>query len=61
MDGPLFPALFALNMLQGTEAGQSYSESQIRKMMQRAGVNRIVRMDYTGPTESGILMGTFEG
>ena len=26
MDGPLFPALFSLNMLLGTSSGQSYSE-----------------------------------
>jgi cyclopropane fatty-acyl-phospholipid synthase-like methyltransferase len=58
MDGPLFPALFALNMLQGTEQGQSYSQSQIREMLQNAGVRDIERLDYVGPTESGIMMGT---
>jgi predicted O-methyltransferase YrrM len=58
MDGPLFPALFALNMLQGTEQGQSYSQSQLRKMLQNAGVRDIERLDYVGPTQSGIMMGT---
>lgn len=59
MDGPLFPALFALNMLQGTERGQSYSEGQVRRMLQDAGITDIQRLPYTGPTESGILQGVF--
>jgi cyclopropane fatty-acyl-phospholipid synthase-like methyltransferase len=61
MAGPLFPALFALNMLQGTDRGQSYSESQIRAMLQKSGISTIERLPYKGPTESGILQGTFEG
>lgn len=61
MDGPLFPALFALNMLQGTEHGQSYSEGQVRQMLQSAGVMDIQRLPYTGPTDSGILQGVFKG
>jgi hypothetical protein len=59
MDGPLFPALFALNMLQGTEQGQSYSEGQVRQMLETAGITDIQRLPYTGPTESGILQGIF--
>lgn len=51
-------ALFALNMLQGTQQGQSYSQSQIREMLQNAGVRDIERLDYVGPTESGIMVGT---
>jgi hypothetical protein len=57
MDGPLFPALFALNMLQGTDHGQTYSENQIRGMLRKAGISRIQRLDYCGPTQSGILQG----
>ncbi len=57
MDGPLFPALFSLNMLLGTENGQSYSEKQLRGLMQDAGIGEIVRLPYRGPTDSGILMG----
>lgn len=56
MDGPLFPALFALNMLQGTEAGQSYSQAQLEKMLADAGARNIRRLPFTGPTESGILI-----
>jgi predicted O-methyltransferase YrrM len=57
MDGPVFPALFALNMLQATKEGQSYSEYQVRKMMGEAGIRDIQRLAYLGPTESGILQG----
>jgi predicted O-methyltransferase YrrM len=57
MDGPLFPALFALNMLQGTQQGQTYSEPQIRSMLEAAGIRRIERLAYRGPTESSILLG----
>ena len=61
MDGPLFPALFSLNMLQATDAGQSYSERQIRKMLENAGLSEVRRLNYTGPTESGIMMGLYGG
>ncbi|MEE4362797.1 MAG: methyltransferase [Desulfotignum sp.] len=57
-DQPEFAALFSLNMFLGTESGQSYTESDIRGMMTAAGLTDIVRLDYTGPTESGILTGT---
>ncbi|MFZ1985103.1 MAG: methyltransferase [Desulfatitalea sp.] len=57
MDGPLFPALFSLNMLLGTDSGQSYTEEQLRTMLAEAGVRQIKREAYRGPTESGILSG----
>jgi ubiquinone/menaquinone biosynthesis C-methylase UbiE len=57
MDGPLFPALFSLNMLLGTASGQAYSENQIMDMMAKAGVKGIHRTDYRGPNDSGIIMG----
>jgi len=58
MDGPLFPALFSLNMFLGTSDGQSYSEKQITGMLSQAGVKEIRRLSYQGPTESGIITGT---
>jgi hypothetical protein len=58
MDGPLFPALFSLNMLLGTEGGRSYTEGQVTEMMSAAGVGNIQRTPFVGPTESGILIGT---
>ena len=60
MDGPLFPALFSLNMFIRTEQGQSYSEQQLIDMLTRQGVKNIVRLDFTGPTQSGILTGCLE-
>jgi predicted O-methyltransferase YrrM len=57
MDGPVFPALFSLNMLLGTSAGQSYSEAQITDMLSSAGVKGIERIDFRGPTDSGIILG----
>jgi len=58
MDGPLFPALFSLNMLLGTSDGQSYSEKQITGMLSEAGVKEIRRFPFQGPTDSGIIIGT---
>jgi hypothetical protein len=57
MDGPLFPALFSLNMFLGTSEGQSYSEKQIINMLARAGVKEIQRLSFQGPTDSGIITG----
>ena len=58
MDGPLFPALFSLNMFLGTSEGQSYSEKQITDMLAKAGVKKIRRLSFRGPTDSGIIVGT---
>lgn len=57
MDGPLFPALFSLNMLLGTPSGQSYSERQIRDMLSDAGVKKIRRIFFESPNDSGIIAG----
>jgi len=57
MDGPLSPALFSLNMLLGTPAGQSYSEKQITDMLAKAGVNEIQRLPFQGPNDSGVITG----
>jgi len=57
MDGPLFPALFSLNMLLGTDAGQSYSEQQLSDMLLAAGVNNIRRIPFKSPNDSGLLVG----
>jgi SAM-dependent methyltransferase len=57
MDGPLFPALFSLNMLQGTEAGRAYSERQLTGMLTAAGVHDVRRVPIQTPNDSGILVG----
>lgn len=56
-DGPLFPALFSLNMLVGTSKGRSYSEKELFSILQKHGVKNIERLDFKGPTESGIISG----
>ena len=60
MDGPLFPALFSLNMLLGTDGGRSYSESQIGEMLSEAGVKKIRRIPVKTPNDSGIILGVLE-
>jgi hypothetical protein len=56
--GPLFPALFSLNMLTGTAAGRSYSEQQIMDMLRMAGVKNLKRLLFRSPNDSGIIAGT---
>jgi len=57
MDGPLFPALFSLNMLLGTPGGQAYSEEQLITMLSDAGVRNFQRIYFDSPNDSGILTG----
>lgn len=56
-DGPLFPALFALNMQVRTDRGRSYTESEVRLMLERAGLKRIHRLDLNVPNDSGVIVG----
>jgi SAM-dependent methyltransferase len=46
-DGPLMPALFALNMLVGTPEGDTYTEAEVRAWMTEAGFHAIERNDTT--------------
>lgn len=57
-DGPLFPALFSLNMLLGTDGGQAYSEGQLVEMLASAGIRGIRRIPIVSPNDSGIIAGT---
>ncbi len=57
MDGPLFPALFSLNMLLNTASGQSYSEKQITDLLAKGGVREIQRIPFKSPNDSGIITG----
>jgi SAM-dependent methyltransferase len=57
IDGPMFAALFSLNMLVNTDQGQSYSEGQIKEMLTGAGLKNIRRLHFKGPNESGIISG----
>ena len=42
---PPFGALFGLNMLVGTDGGDTYTESEVRRWMEGAGFAHIVRRD----------------
>ncbi len=57
LDGPVFPALFSLNMLLGTESGRAYSEAEIRSMLATAGVRDIRRVPVKTPNDSGVISG----
>lgn len=57
-DRPLFPALFSLNMLLGTESGRAYTEGEVFDMLAEAGAKDIRRLPFQGPTESGLIIGT---
>ena len=54
---PLFPTLFALNMLVQTRDGQAYTGAELGRMMTTAGLSGIKRLDFAGPNGSGILVG----
>ncbi|MBI4536512.1 MAG: methyltransferase domain-containing protein [candidate division NC10 bacterium] len=53
--GPVFPALFALNMLVGTLAGDTYTETEIRTWMAEASIEAISRRDT--PFGTSLLVG----
>ncbi|MBC2710798.1 MAG: methyltransferase domain-containing protein [Desulfosarcina sp.] len=57
LDRPLFPALFSLNMLLGTEGGRAYSQGQLAGMLKTAGFVDIQRLDFEGPNSSGLIRG----
>ncbi len=58
MDGPLFPALFSLNMLQGTDGGQAYSRGQVEAMLTTAGFDHVIAVALDSPNDSGIVAAT---
>ena len=57
LDSPLFPALFSLNMLLGTEAGRAYSQAQLSDMLDTAGFMDVQRLDFVGTNDSGLIRG----
>jgi len=57
-DGPVFPALFSLNMLVGTPAGQSYSEGELKAMLVAAGLTNVRRLPLDLPNGAGVVAGT---
>jgi hypothetical protein len=56
-DGPTFPTLFSLNMLLGTEEGQTYSGLELKAMMAEAGLLDVEKLVLELPNGAGILRG----
>jgi SAM-dependent methyltransferase len=56
-DGPLFPALFSLNMLLGTPDGQAYSQVQLLEMLSAAGARDLRRLPLDLPNGAGVIAG----
>ena len=42
---PAFGAIFSLNMLVGTESGDTYTESEVKMWMEESGLSNIIRKD----------------
>jgi O-methyltransferase domain len=57
--GPPFGVLFALNMLVGTEAGDTYTESEVQQWMLEAGLTRVARQDT--PFGTSLIVGRRAG
>jgi hypothetical protein len=53
--GPATGAIFAMNMLVGTEKGDTYTEKEIKSWMQSAGLKMIRRRDT--PQGSSMMIG----
>ncbi len=54
-DRPLFPALFSLNMLLGTPDGKAYSEGEIRRLLEAAGLEQVERVPLDLPNGAGVI------
>jgi monoamine oxidase len=52
-------ALFALNMLVGTEAGDTYTEAEVRSWMEETGLSNFIRKDTHFGT--ALIMGRKSG
>jgi len=57
MDGPVFPAMFSLNMLVGTPDGQAYASEQLFAMMADAGLRDLQRIPMDLPNGAGVIIG----
>lgn len=55
MAGPVFPALFSLNMLLGTPDGRAYSQREITGMLAAAGAVDIHRPALELPNGAGVI------
>jgi hypothetical protein len=58
LNGPLFPALFSMNMLLGTPSGQAYSQRELAAMLEAAGIRDVHRLPIELPNGAGVIAGT---
>ena len=56
-DGPLFPALFGLNMLAGTTTGKAFSEGELKTLLAEAGAENVRRILAHTEDGTGIIAG----
>lgn len=56
-DGPLFPALFALNMLLGSDGGTAYSEKELCDMLTKAGAKKVRHLSFVMPNGASVVQG----
>lgn len=56
-DGPLFPALFSLNMVINNPAGRAYSAKEIGEMLAENNVRDLKRLPMAAPSDSYVLCG----
>ena len=59
-DGPLFSALFGLNMLTGTPTGKAYTTQELTRLLEAAGARHVRRLPMEGKGGSGIVAGEKE-
>lgn len=55
LEGPVFPALFSLNMLLGTDGGQSYSSGQLKELLSDAGFRDLQLLPLQLPNGAGVI------
>jgi len=55
LDGPVFPALFSLNMLLNTDQGQAYSWGQLEELLSNAGFRELQRLPLQLPNGAGVI------
>ncbi|MEW6720089.1 MAG: methyltransferase dimerization domain-containing protein [Thermodesulfobacteriota bacterium] len=59
--GPLFPALFSINMLLGTPGGRAYSERELTAFLEKNGLVDVKRLDVKAAVTTGIVCGRVKG
>ncbi|HIU18326.1 MAG TPA: methyltransferase [Candidatus Avidesulfovibrio excrementigallinarum] len=55
-DGPLFPALFGLNMLSGTPTGKAFTEGELKALLDEAGGEHVRRIFTSDEDGTGIIV-----